>query len=79
MILDRLDWSIGPGDRIGLVGVNGTGKTIGAASCWQASCTPAAGTVKRGKTLKIGYLSQALAELDPTDRVLDAVESRPVG
>ena len=27
MILDKLDWSIGPGDRIGLVGVNGTGKT----------------------------------------------------
>ncbi len=27
MILDQLDWSIGPGARIGLVGVNGTGKT----------------------------------------------------
>ena len=27
MILDRVDWSIGPGARIGLVGVNGTGKT----------------------------------------------------
>ena len=36
-----------------------------------------AGTVKRGKTLKIGYLSQALAELDGADRVLDAVEKPP--
>jgi ATP-binding cassette subfamily F protein uup len=27
VILDRVDWSIGPGARIGLVGVNGTGKT----------------------------------------------------
>jgi ABC-type multidrug transport system ATPase subunit len=36
--------------------------------------TPVAGTFKQGKTLKIGHLSQALAELDPTDRVLDAVE-----
>src|SRR5262249_5956864 len=27
VILDKVDWSIGPGVRIGLVGVNGTGKT----------------------------------------------------
>ncbi len=27
MLLDGIDWSIGPGARIGLVGVNGTGKT----------------------------------------------------
>ena len=27
VILDKTDWSIGPGARIGLVGVNGTGKT----------------------------------------------------
>uniref|UniRef100_UPI0012FC520E ATP-binding cassette domain-containing protein n=1 Tax=Sedimentibacter sp. B4 TaxID=304766 RepID=UPI0012FC520E len=26
-LVDHLDWSIGPGDRIGIVGVNGSGKT----------------------------------------------------
>ena len=26
-LLDRLTWQIGPGDRIGIVGVNGSGKT----------------------------------------------------
>jgi ABC transport system ATP-binding/permease protein len=74
LILDRVDWSIGPGARIGLVGVNGTGKTS-VLRLLAGELQPAAGRIKRGATLKIGYLSQALAELDG-DRVLDAVENR---
>jgi ABC transport system ATP-binding/permease protein len=74
VILDSLDWSIGPGVRIGLVGVNGSGKTS-VLKLLAGELAPTAGTIKRGKTLKIGYLSQALAELDANDRVLDAVES----
>src|SRR6476659_4591477 len=75
VILDKTDWSIGPGARIGLVGVNGTGKTS-VLRLLSGELHPAAGTMKRGTTLKIGHLSQALAELDGADRVLDAVESR---
>ena len=75
VILDRVDWSIGPGARIGLVGVNGTGKTS-VLRLLTGELPPAAGTIKRGTTLKIGHLSQALAELDGADRVLDVVESR---
>lgn len=74
-ILSKLDWSIGPGARIGLVGVNGTGKSS-VLRLLIGEVAPTSGTVKRGLTLKIGYLSQALAELDGNDRVLDAVESR---
>jgi ATP-binding cassette subfamily F protein uup len=37
--------------------------------------SPSSGTIKRGKTLKIGYLSQALVEIEGNERVLDAVES----
>jgi ATPase subunit of ABC transporter with duplicated ATPase domains len=74
VILDKLDWSIGPGARIGLVGVNGTGKTT-VLRLLAGEVAPATGTFKQGKTLRIGHLSQALTELDPTDRVLDAVES----
>src|SRR6185369_16898635 len=37
---------------------------------------PTAGRIKRGATLQIGYLSQALAEMTGADRVLDAVENR---
>ena len=74
-ILDRIDWSIGPGARIGLVGVNGTGKTS-VLRLLAGELQPAAGTIKRGTTLQIGYLSQALAELTGADRVIDAVENR---
>ncbi|RZT14473.1 ATPase subunit of ABC transporter with duplicated ATPase domains [Mycobacterium sp. BK558] len=74
-LLDRIDWSIGPGARIGLVGVNGTGKTS-VLRLLAGEMSPTSGRVKRGVTLRIGYLSQALAELDGSARVLDAVENR---
>ncbi|BBZ28969.1 ABC transporter ATP-binding protein [Mycolicibacterium madagascariense] len=74
VILDQLDWSIGPGARIGLVGVNGTGKTS-VLKLLTGELPPTSGTVKRGKTLRIGYLSQALVEMDGSERVLDAVEN----
>src|SRR6185295_3018289 len=74
-ILDSVDWSIGPGARIGLVGVNGTGKTS-VLRLLAGELHPTAGTIKRGTTLQIGYLRQALSELTGADRVLDAVENR---
>jgi ATPase subunit of ABC transporter with duplicated ATPase domains len=74
VILDKTDWSIGPGARIGLVGVNGTGKTS-VLRLLSGELHPAAGTMKRGTTLHIGYLSQALAEMTDADRVIDAVEN----
>ncbi|WP_111510882.1 ABC-F family ATP-binding cassette domain-containing protein [Mycobacterium kyogaense] len=73
-LLDGIDWSIGPGARIGLVGVNGTGKSS-ILKLLIGEIPPTSGTVKRGQTLSIGYLSQALTELHPDERVLDAVES----
>ena len=75
VILDRIDWSIGPGARIGLVGVNGTGKTT-VLRLLTGELSPAAGTIKRGSTLRIGHLSQALTELSGAHRVIDAVENQ---
>ncbi len=75
VILDKIDWSIGPGARIGLVGVNGSGKTS-VLRLLVGELQPAAGTIKRGTTLQIGYLSQTLTELTGADRVIDAVENR---
>ncbi|MDY6997572.1 MAG: ABC-F family ATP-binding cassette domain-containing protein [Actinomycetota bacterium] len=74
-LLDKVDWSIGPGARIGLVGVNGSGKTS-VLRLLAGELSPTAGTVKRGLTLRIGYLSQALKELEGSARVIDAVENR---
>ena len=73
MILEDLYWNIGPGDRIGVVGVNGAGKTtLLRALLGQISST--AGKITTGVTVKAAFLSQHLEELDPTWRVLEAVE-----
>ena len=71
-LLDRLTWSIGPGDRIGLVGVNGAGKTT-LLDLLAGLRQPLAGKIKRGVTLRVGYLSQTVGELDEDDRVLQSV------
>jgi len=72
-VLDGVDWLIGPGDRIGLLGANGTGKTTLLRLL--AGMLPAsAGSVRRGSTVRTGYLSQELVELPGGLRVLEAVE-----
>jgi ABC transport system ATP-binding/permease protein len=73
VLLRDLSWSIGPGQRIGLVGVNGSGKTT-LLRLLLGEQAPDSGTVKRGRTLQIGYLSQTVAELSGAERVLESVE-----
>ena len=73
VLLRDLTWSIGPGQRIGLVGVNGSGKTT-LLRLLLGEQAPDSGTVKRGRTLQVGYLSQTVAELRGSERVLESVE-----
>ncbi|HEX5907477.1 MAG TPA: ABC-F family ATP-binding cassette domain-containing protein [Propionibacteriaceae bacterium] len=73
MLLADLSWSIGPGMRIGLIGVNGSGKTT-LLRLLAGELLPDTGRVKRGKTLRIGYLSQGVEELRSTDRVLESID-----
>ncbi|MFJ3340865.1 ABC-F family ATP-binding cassette domain-containing protein [Streptomyces diastaticus] len=79
VLLEHLTWQLGPGDRIGLVGVNGAGKTSLLRTLTEAARTggevqPVAGKVAVGKTVKLAHLSQEVAELDPATRVLEAVQ-----
>ncbi|MFI1182761.1 ABC-F family ATP-binding cassette domain-containing protein [Streptomyces sp. NPDC020799] len=78
-LIKHLTWQLGPGDRIGLVGVNGAGKTsllraLAEAARTQGEKQPAAGKIVVGKTVKLAYLSQEVGELDPAKRVLEAVQ-----
>ncbi|MCX4787246.1 MULTISPECIES: ABC-F family ATP-binding cassette domain-containing protein [unclassified Streptomyces] len=78
-LLTHLTWQLGPGDRIGLVGVNGAGKTsllraLAEAARTQGDTQPAAGKVVVGKTVRLAYLSQEVHELNPNLRVLEAVQ-----
>ena len=78
VLLEHVTWQLGPGDRVGIVGVNGSGKTsllrLLAGSLAADSGLQAEGTVVRGKTVQLAHLSQELAELDPDQRVREAVE-----
>ncbi len=72
-LLDNLYWNIGPGDRIGVVGVNGAGKTT-LMRTLAGELKPRSGKVVTGVTVKAAMLTQHLDELNPEWRVLEAVE-----
>ena len=72
-LLSHATWRLGPGDRFGLVGVNGAGKTS-VLRLVAGELEPTRGRVKQGRTVALEHLTQALDHLDPTDRVLDSVE-----
>ena len=74
-LLDDVTWQLGPGERVGLVGPNGSGKTTflrvlagedigvdGSGSARQE--LDVHGRVVRGKTVRLGYLAQDDAGLD---------------
>ncbi|QNG17878.1 ABC-F family ATP-binding cassette domain-containing protein [Rhodococcus triatomae] len=73
VLVDDLTWRLGPGERVGLVGVNGSGKTT-LLRALAGATSPVAGRRIQGQTVHIGWLRQELDDL-PTDmRVLDAVK-----
>lgn len=72
-LLDDVTWRLGPGDRAGIVGVNGAGKTT-VLRLLDADLHPDEGQVRVGRTVVAAHLSQEVTHLDPSLRVLQAVE-----
>jgi ATP-binding cassette subfamily F protein uup len=77
-LFEHVTWRIGPGDRIGVVGVNGSGKSTLMRMILGGPNAPApdAGRVKRGKTVQAVILTQDVRELDAVadQKVQEAVE-----
>jgi ATP-binding cassette subfamily F protein uup len=73
-ILRRVTWRLGPGDRVALVGVNGSGKTS-LVRLLGGELAPTAGEVERGATVRLAHLSQDTAEIPGHQRVLESLES----
>ncbi|WP_245712276.1 ABC-F family ATP-binding cassette domain-containing protein [Glycomyces sambucus] len=75
-LLEHLDWILGPGKRIGLLGVNGAGKTSLLRTLAEAieDKQPAHGRIKVGRTVKLAWLTQHMEDLDGSWRVLEAIE-----
>lgn len=72
-LIESLDWNIAPSDRIAIIGFNGSGKTT-LMRALAGEYRFAAGKMQVGVTVKRAFLSQHLEELDPSWRVLEAVE-----
>jgi ATP-binding cassette subfamily F protein 3 len=68
-ILKDVNWEVKPGDRIGLVGVNGAGKST-QLKIVAGEEEPTTGTIIRPSDLRIAYLTQEF-EVDPSQTVRD--------
>ncbi|MDQ6523551.1 ABC-F family ATP-binding cassette domain-containing protein [Nocardioides sp. LHD-245] len=73
-LLSHATWRLGPGDRVGLVGVNGAGKTS-VLSLLSGEAVPGVGKVRHGRTVALQHLTQDVEVDDPEARVLATVES----
>lgn len=69
VILENATWHIQPGERIGLIGYNGTGKST-LLKLLVGQYSASAGTVERSRTTSIGYLHQDLLSFDTNESIL---------
>ena len=67
-------WHIQPGERIGLIGYNGTGKST-ILKLLTGQYSPSAGVVEKSKSTTIGYLHQDLLSFDTNDSILEVALS----
>jgi ATP-binding cassette subfamily F protein uup len=72
-VLRDLTWRLGPGDRVALVGVNGSGKTS-LVRLLAGELEPTSGEVRRGATVRVAHLSQDTVEIPVDARVLESLE-----
>ena len=70
VIVEDATWHIQPGDRIGLIGYNGTGKST-LLKVLVGEYTPSRGSVEKGKDTTIGYLHQDLLSFDTNDTITE--------
>ncbi|MCE2655616.1 MAG: ABC-F family ATP-binding cassette domain-containing protein [Sediminibacterium sp.] len=69
-IVSEATWHIQPGERIGLIGYNGTGKST-LLKLLVGQLTPSKGTVEKGKDTTIGYLHQDLLSFDTSESITE--------
>lgn len=73
-LLDKQTWRLAPGERTGIVGVNGAGKST-VLRVIEGSRPLDAGKRKQGRTVELAFLTQEVRELHKYDglRVIDAI------
>ncbi|MCC7333304.1 MAG: energy-dependent translational throttle protein EttA [Flavobacteriales bacterium] len=70
LLYENLTFKLPPASILGIIGPNGAGKTT-LFRMIMGELAPDAGTFKVGETVKIGYVDQAHAELDPEKNIFE--------
>lgn len=69
LIVADATWHIQPGERIGLIGYNGTGKST-LLKLLVGDYQPTAGSIERSRATSIGYLHQDLLSFNSQDSIV---------
>ena len=72
IILDSFDYTFKKGERVGIIGKNGTGKTTFLNILTQTD-QPDSGKVVKGDTVKFGYYTQNGISIKPEQKVIDVI------
>lgn len=73
IILNGFDYTFNKGERIGIIGKNGTGKSTFLNILTQ-TIQPDSGKVVIGETIKVGYYTQAGINPKPEQKVIDIIK-----
>ncbi|WP_147678587.1 ABC-F family ATP-binding cassette domain-containing protein [Algibacter pacificus] len=71
-ILDNFSYMFQKGERVGIIGKNGTGKTTFLNILTQTAA-PDSGKVTKGETVKFGYYTQNGITIKPEQKVIDVI------
>lgn len=73
LLVQDFSYLVVPGDRIGMIGPNGTGKST-LLNMMAGRVQPDAGTIETGETVRIGYYTQENLEMNESLRIIDYIK-----
>jgi ATP-binding cassette subfamily F protein uup len=71
-LLEKFDYNFQPGDRLGIIGKNGTGKST-FLNILTGSIPPDSGKITIGETIRFGYYTQRGFEVKEGQKVIDVI------
>ena len=71
-LLHKFNYNFQPGDRLGIIGKNGTGKST-FLNLLTGAVQPDSGKITTGETIKFGYYTQSGIEIKEGQKVIDVI------